>query len=177
MKISAVADARRHGDDRFVYEAADDAGQGTFHTSNDDADVSPADLFAAIQQAVQAGNTDVVNALYLISHDFRRQRRFFGNRNIAGTGGDDGDNPIAVDDGFILKLVNHAGQFVVLRVGNVRHEAVVHFLRSPRTDDIVILFHEKSQNLYGLPDSLPGAVYDFRKAAPLLALQIQIGKA
>ena len=62
MEISTVTDAGRHGDDRFIDEAADDAGQGPFHTGDDDVDIGPADIIDASQKAVDAGDTDVVDA-------------------------------------------------------------------------------------------------------------------
>ena len=47
MEISAIANTGRHGDDRLIDQAADDAGQGPFHTGNDDDDIGLTDIVGA----------------------------------------------------------------------------------------------------------------------------------
>ena len=78
VEIGTISDTGRHGDDRFVDEAADDAGQSPFHAGDDDIYVGPADIIDAGQEAVDASDADVVDAFDAVAHDFRRQGRFFG---------------------------------------------------------------------------------------------------
>ena len=114
MEIGTISDTGRHGDDRFVDEAADDAGQSPFHAGDDDIYVGPADIIDAGQEAVDAGDADVVDAFNAVAHDFRRQGRFFGNGDIARPGGNDRNEAVAIDDGFVLMLIDHTGQFIIL---------------------------------------------------------------
>lgn len=50
VEIGTISDTGRHSDDRFVDEAADDAGQSPFHAGDDDIYVGPADIIDAGQR-------------------------------------------------------------------------------------------------------------------------------
>ena len=51
----------------------------------------------ARQQAMNAGDSHVVQVLNLVAHDLRRDHCFFGDRNVAGAGGDDDDLAFAAN--------------------------------------------------------------------------------
>src|SRR5438094_6312793 len=59
----AVADARRHGDDRLVDEPADDARQRALHAGDDDQHPRRAETVATVEEAMDAGDTYVVETL------------------------------------------------------------------------------------------------------------------
>ena len=56
-----------------------------------------------LEEPVDAGDADVIEMLDAIAHDLRGEQGFFGDRNVAGAGGDDenlafaGDFAIALD--------------------------------------------------------------------------------
>ena len=90
--MSAVADTGGNGDDGFVHEAGNHAGQGTFHSGNDDEDVGPAQDGELAQNSLQAGDADVVDFLNAISHEVGGEGGFFGDGNVAGAGAGDDDS-------------------------------------------------------------------------------------
>src|SRR5258706_8806113 len=59
----AIADARRNGDHGLVDETPDDARQRTFHAGDDDQYACGCEPLAAVEQAVNARDADVVQAL------------------------------------------------------------------------------------------------------------------
>ena len=101
-KARAVADARRHGDDRFGDESGDDARQRAFHAGDGDDDVRLLKRFHPREHPVQAGHADVVDALHAVAHDFGGDGGFLGHRQIARAGADDGDETGALGQRFFL---------------------------------------------------------------------------
>ncbi len=51
------------------------------------------------KQPMEAGDADVVESFDAIPHDFRRDHRFFGNREIGGTRGNDENRAAALREG------------------------------------------------------------------------------
>jgi len=70
------------------------------------------ELFKATQQTVHTRYADIGNALDVIAHDFRGDRGFFGNRQIARAGTGDNDRASAP---FGVTFLNRdtSGQFVM----------------------------------------------------------------
>ena len=48
------------------------------------------------EQAVDAGNSNIIQMLDAVAHEFSGDYRFFGYWNVAGTRGNDGDDSLAV---------------------------------------------------------------------------------
>src|SRR5204863_3465815 len=74
----AVADARGHGDDRLVHEAADEARQRAFHAGDDDEDVGFEQFVIHGQQPMDTGHTDVVEPLHAVAHDLNGDDSLLG---------------------------------------------------------------------------------------------------
>lgn len=55
-----------------------------------------------LQQAMNAGNANIVKFINAVAHHASGERRFFGDGNIAGAGGDDENRPFARDFGAAL---------------------------------------------------------------------------
>ena len=70
---------------------ADDAGQGAFHSGNDDNDVSRIQPRLFGEEPMDAGDPDIVQAVDLIPHNLGRNNGFFGDRQVGGPGGNDED--------------------------------------------------------------------------------------
>ncbi len=90
-EAGAVADAGRHGDDRHVDQAADDAGQRAFHAGDDDDDAGGGEAVVLGEQAVEAGDADVVQPVDRVAHDLGGDRGLLGDRQVGGAGGGDED--------------------------------------------------------------------------------------
>src|SRR6185369_12714649 len=60
LKCRAITDAGRNCDDGYGHQSPDHAGQGTFHTSADNYDAGFCEQFAVCEQAVNAGNPNIV---------------------------------------------------------------------------------------------------------------------
>jgi len=87
------------------------------------------------QQAVNAGDSDIVNMLTWFAHQFGGDDRFFGYRDVAGSRRDDHDHALAAlfaialeddgaSEGTILGLVHAGGDGVVLLFGGSRRQHV-----------------------------------------------------
>ena len=87
-----------------------------------------------VQQAVNAGDSNVVDVLDIVAHQFRGDDGFLGDRNVTGSGGYDYDHALAVlfavafeDDGAcqraILCFLNLSGDGGVLLLGSVARVA------------------------------------------------------
>ena len=95
-ETGAIADASRHGNDRCGDEATNDAGKRAFHSRNANNDASLRQLaFAMPEQAVNASDANVVELIYPVAHHARGEKGFFGDGNVAGTGGNDKDQALA----------------------------------------------------------------------------------
>ena len=53
---------------------------------------------ALAEQAVEAGDADVVEALDVVAHQLGGERRFFGDRQVRRAGGGDDDRALAGRD-------------------------------------------------------------------------------
>ncbi len=91
-EAGAVADAGGHGNHRRGDETANDARKGAFHSRNANDDAGLRELaFAVLEQAMNPGDTDVVELIDTVAHHLRGQKRFFGDGNVARAGGDNQD--------------------------------------------------------------------------------------
>ena len=91
-KDGSVADRGGHGDDGNGDEAADDRGQGAFHAgADDDARWRRRAGIAHGQEAMEAGDADIVEAGDLCAEEFRGDGGLFGHGEVAGAGAEDGD--------------------------------------------------------------------------------------
>ena len=88
MKARPIANTRRHGDHRFINQTADHAGQCAFYTRHADNHVGVEEQIAAVEEAVDAGYTDIVGALYPGSEEFQGLGSFFGHGTVGGAAGD-----------------------------------------------------------------------------------------
>ncbi len=59
--------------------------------------------FQPREHPVQPGHADVVDALHAVAHDFGGDGGFFGHRQIAGAGADDGDETGALRQRFFSR--------------------------------------------------------------------------
>lgn len=102
-EVGAVADAGGNGDDGAGNETCHDAGQGAFHTRNDDQDVSGEKLINVRKEPVQASDADVVNPQDGVSHEIGGDSGFFSDGQVAGAGANDGDGAGAFWERFIFE--------------------------------------------------------------------------
>ena len=111
-KLEAVADTGGHGDDGSRLRGHHRAGQRAFHAGADDDNAGAGQSLAIGQQAVNAGDADVVEMLHFVAHDFGSHDGLFSDRNVAGPGGDDGDDSLAIFCGIALQH-DGAGDFAI----------------------------------------------------------------
>ena len=114
----AVADAGGHGDDGRGDEAADDAGQRAFHAGADDGDFAALQAFVMREQAMEAGDADVEEALDGRAEKFCGDGGLFGDGKIAGAGAEDGYGAGRSWLGCRLAQCSGAGDSVKLRSGH-----------------------------------------------------------
>ena len=93
-------------------------------------------LLAMGEQAMQAGDADIEDALDAVAHDFGGDGGFFGDRRIAGAGRDDDDGALSRQ---IAVLPEHegAGQRIVRGLGNALLDGGNLLGRNPRGQHVV----------------------------------------
>ena len=130
MKTGAISNARRDGNDRALNQPGDHAGQSAFHAGHDNEDMGLLNFREAIEEAVQARNTDIVDALDGVAHDFGGHGGFFSDGNIAGAGGEDTNLPrmprmgaLADRDAASLFVVDGVRKFGLENSGVLRGDA------------------------------------------------------
>ena len=89
----AVPDAGRHRHEGYADQAADHAGQGALHAGDHDEAVRPGEPFARLEQPVQPGHADVLDALDPGAVHGHGERGLGGDRRVGGAGADHGDEP------------------------------------------------------------------------------------
>ena len=81
--------------------------------------------FAIAHQAVNAGDSDIVDGVHVIAHQFGGDLGFFRDRNIAGAGADHGDPALAVH-GTVAPEADGAGERKIFGFRQLRRD------RAPR---------------------------------------------
>src|SRR5205807_5022030 len=105
-------------DDRYRDEAADDAGKRAFHSGNTNNHARLRQFFSMLEQAVNPGDANVVQMLGAVAHHTGREKRLFGDGDVAGPGGNHEDRSFS---GNFLDALDgdRARQLVKLRVARV----------------------------------------------------------
>ena len=85
-KTCAVANAGGNGDDRTAHQTADNARQRALHAGDGDDHLRLGKFLGMREQAVQAGDTHVVEAVDLVAIELGRQRGFLGDGQVARAG-------------------------------------------------------------------------------------------
>ena len=145
-ETGTITDARRHSNDRFIHESADNTRQRAFHTGNDDEDIGGQQFFVERKKAVDAGNADIVVFLNMVAHDFSGHDGFLGNRDIGRAGAKDGNHPSA----FGLRLEGDgdgASRFVIPGFGESAFDGPVSFLAGAGGEEIVTVLENCAGNL------------------------------
>jgi hypothetical protein len=91
----AITYAGGNGNYGHSDQAAYHTGQRTFHAGADYYDTRFGERRAMGEQAVNSGDSDVIDMLNFVAHHFGGDYRFFGYRDVAGSGGDDHDHALA----------------------------------------------------------------------------------
>src|ERR1700687_2615828 len=99
----AITYAGWNGNHRNSYQAADYARHRAFHSGADYDHTRLRERSAMRQQAVDARDSDVIDMLNVIAHQFRGDDRFLGDRDVAGSGGHNHDHALAVSLAIALE--------------------------------------------------------------------------
>lgn len=95
-EAGAVADAGGHGNHRSGDQAADHAWERTFHARNANDDAGLGEFaFTMLKQAMNAGDTDVVELIDAVAHHTRGEQGFFRDWDVASPGGNDENQAFA----------------------------------------------------------------------------------
>jgi hypothetical protein len=118
VECGSVAYAGGDGDDGDGDEASDDAGECAFHSGADNDDACLGERAAMGEETVDAGDSDVVDVLDAVAHEFSGDDGFFGDGDVAGSGGEDGDGAVSAEFAGVVEG-DGSGEGVVLRLGSV----------------------------------------------------------
>src|SRR5581483_6174639 len=111
--------------------------------------------------AVNTGDADIVEMLDVVAHDLGGGDRLFGDRNVAGAGGDDGDGALAVLF-FVAAQDGGAGQRAVLGGACLLLDGGELLLVDAGGEHVGFLAGQPGENFSDLARSFAFAQDDFR---------------
>src|SRR4029077_1195154 len=91
---SAITYAGWNGNHRNSYQATDYARQRAFHSGADYDHTRLRERFAMRQEAVDACDSDIIDMLNVVAHQFRCDDCFFRDGDVAGSCGHDHDHAL-----------------------------------------------------------------------------------
>lgn len=175
-ECGAVAYAGRNSDDRSSYQASNDAGKRTFHSSADDNDAGTRKDVGLGEDAVQASDANVDDAIDCKTKILGSNRGFLCDRQVTGSGADDSDTPGRglrissgkADDPRHLMIFGPRHEFADggkgIRIGACSYHAAAGFRHAG----------EDSSDLLG---RLASCINDFGKAETQTAVVVNFGEA
>src|ERR1700674_2946199 len=131
----AITYARRNGNHRNADQSADHARQRAFHSGADYDHTRFRERSAMRQKAVDARDSDVIDMLNVIAHQFRGADRFFGDGDVAGSGGHDHDHSLAVPLAITLEY-DSASDWPILCQVDSGGDGGILFLGSPSREHV-----------------------------------------
>lgn len=175
-EVGTVADAGGDGDDGTADEAGDDAGEGTFHAGDDDQHIGIAKEIHMSKQAMEAGDTDVEQALDCMAHELGGNGGFLGHWQVAGAGAEDrnvamafGERRVLESDATSLRVVYGFAIPFADRASVFRADA--------SDEDPSMGLVKLGRNFFDLLGRFTGAEDDFGKPFACGPFQIDLGKA
>ena len=151
-------------------------GSAPFHPGADNHDAGFRKRLAIGQQAMNARDADIVKMLDLVAHEFGGDDRLFGDRDVAGSGGDYGDHSFAI---FCFVAVQDDGspEFAVLDAANfLLHRGKLLFAGA-RGQNVAAVFGEPGENSSHLRRSLAFSKDDLGHAGAQGAVMIDLREA
>ena len=176
-EAGAVADAGRDPDHRLVHQTGDDAWESALHSGDDDEHARPPQVLVVAEQAVDARDADVVEALDRVAGQLRGQRRLLGDGQVGGPRRDHENGPA---DGRIRVALAQVGETRARHVGELRH--VPQHGRGdvgldPGDEHVVPALLQPAGDLHDLGRGLPLPEHDLRQPAAHGAVMIDLGEA
>ena len=171
----AVTDAGGNRDHRHADQSADHAGESAFHASADDDDPRLGQRGAMSKQAVNAGNADVVQVLNFVAHHFGGGYRLFCDGDVAGAGGDYGDDSLAI--AFAIPFQGDgSGEGAILHRLHFRGHGFKLFDSGPRGQHVPAVLCQPAEDAGDLGGGLTLAENDFGHALAQGAVVIDFGE-
>ena len=93
LEAGAVADAGRHRDHRTGHQTGNHRRQGAVHAGHDHGHIRAAKFVHRAEQTLEAGDTDIPDALDLVTQPAGAHRRLLGHREIRRSRADNRDPP------------------------------------------------------------------------------------
>jgi hypothetical protein len=170
----AVADARRHGNDRRAHQPANHAWQRAFHAGDHDDHARRLKAMALGKKTMKTGDADVVQPIHGVAHDFGRDGRFLGDWYVRSSRRGHKDDTIAC--GRVSPALNDPGLFVKAGVWYDLRNGLVRARRRARHEEAVPAIDDGPRDPGDLLRRLPLAENDFREPLPDGAMVIDAGK-
>jgi len=118
LESGPITDARGDGDHRHADQTSNYARKSAFHSGTYNYYPGAGQNAPICQQAMNSCDAYIVEAFNLVTHDLCSQERLFGDRNIAGPGGNYRDETLAVNC-FVAAKNDGSRQFLILGGANL----------------------------------------------------------
>src|SRR5262249_550092 len=149
-------------------------GQRAFHPSDHDRGVRGLDFCPPAQQAMNAGDADIVYPPYRCAHRLRGDRRFLRDRDVGSPRGDDRHRSRLESTELHLK---DARNCVVACIWIIAPEGFGLVGREPSDQNRLLALPQRSDNLAQLLHRLRFAEHDLWKSEAQASMSIDGGKA
>ncbi len=104
-----------------------------------------ASTLAMRQQPMNARDSDVIEMLHAIAHQFGGDDRFFCHRNVAGARGNHSNNALSVASPIALQR-NCARQRTILSLGNLRDHSLELFFGRTRGEHVAFMLRQAGED-------------------------------
>lgn len=170
----SVAYGGGDGEDRDSDEASDDGGERAFHSGADDHGIGVGELFAHGEEAVDAGDSYIVEAGYPGVEELGCDGGFFGDGQIAGSGADYGDMAVGRGMGGLTEG-ERSGLGMVDGCGDGLKDGYGGRLVGAGGEDVVSGGGHAGEDFGYLGRSFAGGVDDFGEAGAEGAVVVDAG--
>ena len=125
---------------------------------------------------MDAGDSHVVQVPHVVAHGLRRDNRFFGDRNVAGAGGNHDDLSLAVES-LVLRERDGARELVECSLAKLALHGTKLLRRNPSRQDVVPVLGKPGEDGGKLLRSFSRPKDDFGHAHAQRAMMIHVGEA
>jgi hypothetical protein len=175
-ETGSVPYAGGYGYDRDIDKACHNARQCAFHTGDYDHHTRSDEPAVLGEEAMKAGDADIDDPVYAIAHDFRGDRRLFGNRKVGRTCRRNYDRS-AAGRYFPNTQCDGPRHFVKLCVWKLLANRTVRDRISSRHKQAVTGRDDAVGDGRNLDGRLAGAIDNFRKSLAQMAVMIDAREA
>ena len=174
-EVCAVSDAGRDCDDGATDESGHGAGEGAFHSGDDDENSAALEFFAYSEEAMDSCDADVRDAEDGVAKEVEGDGGFIGDGEVGGAGAHDADEAAAFREGLSFDSDAARGG-VPFGVGNAFSDRFEVSFGDAAREDETVFFDDDGGDVAYLFGGFARTENDFRETAATFTVGIDSRK-